>query len=275
MALLQRLALGIERRTQPLPGDRDDRYFAFFALPDAAAALVHWPDTPAAPPAPTAACSQLLSDCGLAVLRTPRVMIVGGGSMAAALMVWSAGQLAYVDSGYAALSEQGRRWVSERHLGGQLRLHQAERGWDLSYRGLFQLADRPRPFERWGPMLHLGARSLAGLSDWAHGLGEALKTRYVARADDAPLRLERRIEARPHQVLIHDRIEGSTEVQALRAAVEPAGTHVPSARIWLPAFEPLLACEPEDLSPELRRTGRAERRVRVLLDQHPPQRVLD
>ena len=269
----------ITRHFHPFPLDADtairicnlprrDRYFAFFAFPDTVATLIAWPET-ALPAVTEVDGITLLDHAGLGVSRHGGAVIIASAAQAGAFMAWSEGRLAHADAGYVALTTQGRRWASDRHAASGWTLARGERGYTLTYRGQFRDAERPRPFEKLGPLLHSATRLLGVLPDVARAAGEALKRRYVAEVKDRPLEFSRRVEVDRESVTVVDLILGEAPLAVLTATANPGTTHVPSAQVWLPAFEPALVPSLEGLAAKLRSRGRVEITSRLTLASKP------
>jgi len=247
-ALCRTLLAGLERGAIAPANAYDDRYCTFFALPDLVCTLAAL-DGQDCPESPQAAGTVRLDGAGIAIYRTDDLHVVFGGAVGGVIKVHLAGPpgtLLFDDCGYAGRTSRGLGVASWRH-GARVELGPDH----ASAAGLFCRWSRSSPVERHAVGFRLFVATvgrLLGPMIAAHA-----KAKQTGRPDSAPLRLERRLEVAPSQVVIHDRLTplAPNVVEELRRVAAFAPVHVPSAPLWLPAFEPRLPATGPDLAESL------------------------
>ena len=246
--LCARLIDGAARGALPEPVTWDDRYFCFFALPDAVATLDALPDDlPATTDAPLPDRA-VFPEAGLALVRVGSVHAVVGATVGGVVKVHAtdgSGQLLYDDCGYVGRTAGGRRVTSWSH-GAETRI--ADR--TIECRGRFCYWSRDSPVVRHPVAFRVFNRTVGRVPSAAAGVSGLAKRRYTSAPRHAPFALDRRIDIDDGQVVIRDRITGPARdwPVELRRTGTFAPVHVPSAPLWLPAFEPVLPVLGVDLA---------------------------
>lgn len=235
-ATLSRLLSGLAHGGLPAPKDFDDRYLCFFAFPDLVATLAALdglavPD--ATPPSPLVS----LPNAGLATFRSDDLHVVIGGRVGGAVACWNrhTGRLLYDDSGYVGRTRDGKlvtswRFPSEVTLGEN----------QATVSGDFATWSRRSPIERHPVTFRVFNQTLGRVPTIARAVTRFAKSRFTSRPRPIGLRLHRHVELRGEELVITDRItrDASFTLETLHHASGFAPIHVPSAPLWLPAFEP-------------------------------------
>lgn len=231
--LAQMLLAGIEARLAALPATVDDRYFAYFYLPQFALALLHAAN--AANNADAAVSSVQpagrtdLAGSGLVVIRHGDWSVSISRRLGGALAIESRDSPPLYHLGYDVTSEEGRRYssavwhavVSPHHDAGAAVC--VEAGFRAVSSGL-PLRRLMVPFQ----LVLYGLRS----SRLAGAFQALIKRRMIAPVAGLSLKLERRIETTPDAIVVVDRFvrpPGCARITVIRIAA-CISMHSPSAR---------------------------------------------
>lgn len=230
-ALAQSQLMGMTRRLAPRPENVDDRYFAYFYLPQFALALnrARAINVPIAP-SPEPGGKSAFAASGLAVFRRGDWSVAVSRRLGAAAAVQTRNGPPVYHLGFEVRTQRGKRYASAAWEPGAQALPAVD-GDVIDRVSRFRAVSSALPLRRLMIPFQLAIQVLVS-SALAAAFQALVKRRMIAPQDALALRQERRIEVSADEVRIRDRLVPESGLGML-ASIEPAtviSMHSPSAR---------------------------------------------
>lgn len=223
------LVEGFAQDNLPLPRSVDDRYFAYFYLPQFA-----WAVTCQRRQQPLVHADRVidLPASGFRIDCRERYGVVFSLRRQGAFSICESGQPTFHNLGYWCQTAGGERWASCAWNGGAVDFH-AELAGAWAVRGLFSRVEDELPLTRHALSFHV-------LTEWplrwqwlAERFHRFVKQRKIVSSRLTPLAFERRCQFLGDQLLVTDRLEkqpGCAEITAV-SPVDDVEVHSPSGRM--------------------------------------------
>ncbi len=229
--LAQTLLAGIAAKESAVPETVDDRYFAYFYLPQFALAFHHAVEARAmVPAAPVPETATELAECGLLVLRGAGQSVTISRRLGGALAVEAPQRAPLYHLGYEVTTDAGRRFASAVWVADAPSTRPGEAG-ARTVEATFRAVSSGVPL-RWLMVPFQAVLYALRTSRLAGGFQALIKRKMIAPAGRTDLRLKRTVSLDARRVRIEDRLTAGPDAAKLKAIqVAPTITmHSPSAR---------------------------------------------